>query len=204
MATAPTRRGTAPYHHGDLRRTLMDAAVATVASDGPAAVSLRGLAARAGVSHAAPVHHFGDKAGLFTAVATEGFDLLADELGGVWERTGDFKEVGVRYVHFALDHPGHFAVMFRPDLAREGDPALDRSKQRAFATLRGPLLATGRAPDRRSLRAASLASWSVVHGLATLILSGNLPDLDLADVDTLAREVIGHRGTPRSPGPTPG
>jgi AcrR family transcriptional regulator len=177
----------------------MDAAVATVAADGPAAVSLRGLAARAGVSHAAPVHHFGDKAGLFTAVAVEGFDLLADELGETWEGTGDFLEVGVRYVHFALSHPGHFAVMFHPDLQRGGDPELQRSKERAFATLRGPIVASGKAKDRRSLQAVSLASWSIVHGLATLILSGNLPELSLADADVLARRVLASRGDPLSP-----
>jgi AcrR family transcriptional regulator len=177
----------------------MGAAVATVATDGPAGVSLRGLAAAAGVSHAAPIHHFGDKAGLFTAIAIEGFDLLADELGAVWSTSGDFGEVGVRYVHFAVEHPGHFAVMFQPDLARPGVPELERAKERAFATLRDPITASGRAADAQGLETIALASWSIVHGLATLVLSGNLPGVDAASVDALARRVLGQPDPCESP-----
>jgi AcrR family transcriptional regulator len=187
------------YHHGDLRRTLIDAAVASVSIDGAATLSLRGLAAKAGVSHAAPIHHFGDKAGLFTAVAIEGFDQLADELIGVWEATGDFLEVGVRYVHFALSHPGHFEVMFRPDFLNTAEPELVRAKQRAFSMLHDPLVALGRGRNKESLQAATLASWSIVHGLATLALSGNLPELDRSDPDRLARLVIAHNGWPDNP-----
>ena len=194
MATASATR----YHHGDLRRALIDAAVDTVATTGAATLSLRGLAAAAGVSHAAPVHHFGDKAGLFTAVATEGFDLLADELIAVWEESGNFLEVGVRYVHFALSHPGYFEVMFRPDLFNAGEPALERSKMRAFAMLHDPLAAMQPSLDDKKLEAATLASWSIVHGLATLVLSGNLPEVDLRRPDDLARQVIAHCRPPDS------
>jgi AcrR family transcriptional regulator len=186
---------TVPYHHGDLRRALIDAAVATVAAEGTAAVSLRALAATVGVSHAAPVHHFGDKAGLFTAVATEGFDLLADELTSVWDREHDFLETGVHYVHFALAHRGYFEVMFRPDLFDTLNADLQRAEERAFATLRGPVAAGRRGRTAEGARLAALASWSTVHGLATLLLSGNLPDADLTDLaetDALAREVIAH------------
>ena len=202
MATTKRRRGTrqAPsYHHGDLRRTLIDAAVDTVAEAGPAALSLRGLAAAAGVSHAAPVHHFGDKTGLFTAVAIEGYDKFADDLMGVWDDTGDFLEVGVRYVHFALANPGYFHVMFRADLLDEDNAELRRARERAYATMHEPLRALGRAPDAASLFVASLASWSMVHGLATLILSGNLPEVDVSDPGALAREVIGRLGGPAPP-----
>ena len=69
-----------PYHHGDLRRTLLDTALDAVAEHGPAALSLRDVARRAGVSHAAPAHHFGDKTGLLTALAAEGWSGLADAL----------------------------------------------------------------------------------------------------------------------------
>jgi AcrR family transcriptional regulator len=184
------------YHHGDLRRTLIDAAVSTVAASGPADVSLRGLAAAAGVSHAAPVHHFGDKAGLFTAIATEGYDALADELTSVWDETGDFLEVGVRYVHFALAQPGYFEVMFRTDLLNMDDEELVRAQGRAFAMLKEPLTELGRGPDPDTLFVATLSSWSIVHGLATLILSGNLPEIDRADPDRLVRRVIGRLGPP--------
>ena len=76
-----------PYHHGDLRRALLDAALAEIAEGGPGQVSLRELARPVGVSHAAPRHHFGDKRGLLTAVAVEGFELLAVELGAAWQST---------------------------------------------------------------------------------------------------------------------
>src|SRR5687768_10681055 len=99
------------YHHGDLRRVLLAEAAAAIADVGPAALSLRELARRAGVSHAAPAHHFGDKTGLLTALAVEGYDLLGSALAASWESEHDFLEVGVAYVGFAVDHPAHFLVM---------------------------------------------------------------------------------------------
>ncbi|HEV7962299.1 MAG TPA: helix-turn-helix domain-containing protein, partial [Actinoplanes sp.] len=104
------------YHHGDLRRALLDAAAEVIEEQGPAALSLRDLARRAGVSHAAPTHHFGDKAGLLTALATEGYGLLVAELAEEWAATHSFLEQGVAYVRFAIRHRAHFEVMFRPDL----------------------------------------------------------------------------------------
>jgi AcrR family transcriptional regulator len=188
-ATTSTSSSTT-YHHGDLRRALLDAAVMSIAENGTAALSLRALAATAGVSHAAPVHHFGDKAGLFTAVAIEGFELLEDELHSVWTETGDFLEVGVGYIRFALEHRGHFEVMFQPELTNLADASLTEAKIRSFATLEEPLAATGPARDDRQAHLAGLASWSIVHGLATLALSGNLGPADLDDPEDLARHVL--------------
>jgi AcrR family transcriptional regulator len=188
--SATTAASSATYHHGDLRRALLDAAVASIAESGPAALSLRALAATVGVSHAAPVHHFGDKAGLFTAVAIEGFDLLGDELRTVWTETGDFLEVGVGYIRFALEHRGYFEVMFRPELTDQADGSLAEAKIRSFATLEGPLAATGPARDDRQAHLAGLASWSIVHGLTTLALSGNLSPDELDDPEDLARHVL--------------
>src|SRR5213080_824442 len=76
-----------PYHHGDLRRALMRAALDAIVEGGPANLSLRDLARRAGVSHAAPAHHFGDKAGLLTSIAAEGYRRLAGSLGARDETT---------------------------------------------------------------------------------------------------------------------
>ena len=121
-----------PYHHGDLRRVLLDAAVAAIAERGAAALSLRDLARRAGVSHAAPTHHFRDKAGLLTAVAAEGFALLGTALA----EADDFAATGVAYVRFATTHPGHFAVMFRPVLYHRDDPAVVAARDRTTAMLR--------------------------------------------------------------------
>jgi AcrR family transcriptional regulator len=176
---------------------MLSAAVGTVAERGPSGLSLRALAAQAGVSHAAPIHHFKDKAGLFTAIATQGFDLLADELGSAWDATGDFLEVGVRYVVFALSHRGHFEVMFRPDLWDQSDSDLEQARHRAFSFLVGPV-AVGRQGGTESGAAmAALASWSTVHGLATLALAGNLSEgvwaqVNLSDPEAVARAVLLH------------
>jgi AcrR family transcriptional regulator len=98
-----------------LRRALLDAALASLAENGPAALSLRALSRRAGVSHAAPAHHFGDKAGLLTAVATEGFLRLGEALQTA-HQAGGFVEVGVAYVRFAVEQRAYFEVMYRPEL----------------------------------------------------------------------------------------
>lgn len=158
------------YHHGDLRQAILTAALDVIAAEGPSALSLRDLARRAGVSHAAPAHHFKDRAGLLTAVATEGFDLLAAALA----EAGNLNDAGVRYVRFAAEHPAHFTVMFQPDLHRPDDPELLAAKDRAGAGLRAGVAgvpAGGRGPDQRL---AGVAAWSLAHGFATLLLSHNL------------------------------
>src|SRR5262245_4881527 len=108
------------YHHGDLRRALLDAALELVSSKGVQALTLREVARRAGVTHAAPYHHFPSKEALFAAVATEGFrDLAAAMRAALSGRRGPFaslRAIGVAYVRFATEHPAHFRIMFRPGL----------------------------------------------------------------------------------------
>jgi AcrR family transcriptional regulator len=180
------------YHHGDLRRALLDAAAAAIAEDGPAALSMRDLARRAGVSHAAPTHHFGDKKGLLTALAAEGFDQLAAALRESRATTGSFLELGVTYVRFATTHRAHFEVMWRPDLYHADDPALVAARDRS-----GDALYSGVAelPDGHGgdVREAGLAAWSLAHGFATLWLSGSLPDMPELP-DEAARAVLRHLG----------
>jgi AcrR family transcriptional regulator len=197
------------YHHGDLRRALIDAALDAIAHDGAANIRLRDVARRAGVSHAAPAHHFVDKAGLLTAIATEGFALLAAELTATYDRTRSFLEVGVAYVRFAVEHQAHFEVMFRTELYRTDDPALVDAKAGSAAALYGhvgDVAANGAGGDRLS---AGVAAWSLVHGLATLWLNGNLPQQLGDDPEAMARSVASYlfrpapsaqRGRPR---PTP-
>jgi AcrR family transcriptional regulator len=177
-----------PYHHGDLRRALLDEAIEAIERGGPGAISLREVARRTGVSHAAPAHHFGDKVGLLTAIAGEGFDLLADELNAAFEATGSFLEVGVAYVGFAVRHRAHFEVMFRPELLRADDKALASARQRSRQALYGPLGSVPRDGSVDSLR-AGVAAWALVHGLATLYLEGNLPPALGNDPEAIAREV---------------
>jgi AcrR family transcriptional regulator len=163
-----------PYHHGDLRRAILSAAVDVIGTQGPTAVSLRDLARRAGVSHAAPAHHFKDRAGLLTVIATEGYQLLADALARRDEAVPDLRELGVRYVRFGIEHPAHFEVMFRPELVHTDDPELVAAQDRAGAALRSAV--TGVPAERRGgdVELARLAAWSLVHGFVTLWLGGNL------------------------------
>jgi AcrR family transcriptional regulator len=189
MSTTPAASKDArPYHHGDLPRALLEAAVEAIAEVGPAAVSLRDLARRTGVSHAAPAHHFGDKAGLLTAVAADGFERLAATLRETYQTTGSFLEVGVAYVRFAVTHRAHFEVMFRPELYRTDDPDLVRARDAARSLLYPPAAAVGNSPDGDEMRAA-VAAWSLVHGLATLWLNRNLPPQLGDDPEQITREV---------------
>ncbi|WDV52256.1 TetR/AcrR family transcriptional regulator [Streptomyces coeruleorubidus] len=164
--------GGRPYHHGDLRRAILTAALDAIAADGPSGLSLRDLARRAGVSHAAPAHHFKDRAGLLTAIAAEGFGLLATTL----RAAADLEEAGVRYVRFTREHPAHFQVMFAPELLRTGDLELTTARALASDALREAVTAVppeGRGTDARL---AGIAAWSLAHGFATLLLSHNLDD----------------------------
>ncbi|WP_416965052.1 TetR/AcrR family transcriptional regulator [Streptomyces sp. Agncl-13] len=166
-ASGSTRR---PYHHGDLRRAILTAALDVIAADGPAALSLRDLARRAGVSHAAPAHHFKDRTGLLTAIAAEGFGLLAGAIG----EAADLKDAGVRYVRFAREHPAHFQVMFAPELLRDGDLELATARALATDALREAVSSVRPAALGIDPRLAGVAAWSLAHGFATLLLGHNL------------------------------
>ena len=157
-----------PYHHGHLREALLAAAVERLAGEAPSALSLRQLARDIGVSHAAPAHHFGDKHGLLVAVAEQGFELLATSLRSAWASTGDFLEVGIAYVSFAVDHPVHFGLMFGADLADAAELAEGRAAARAVLI--------GSSSSKSSDRDAALAAWSIAHGLAALLLAGQIND----------------------------
>jgi AcrR family transcriptional regulator len=157
---------------GDLRTTLLRSAADVVARSGVGEVSIRDLARRAGVSHAAHRHHFSSRIGLLTALAAEGHRLLADALEHA-ARTS-FLEVGVAYVRFARDHPGHFAVMFTPDVLDPADAELAAARARTFAVLQGGVDAMGDQGRIDDARAAVVAGWSLVHGFATLAATGNL------------------------------
>ncbi|MFU8947819.1 TetR/AcrR family transcriptional regulator [Mycetocola zhadangensis] len=175
-----------PYHHGDLRKAVIDAAIEVISDVGPAGVSLRNLARQIGVSHAAPAHHFGDKEGLFTAVATEGYTLLGDALNRV-EPATDLVELCVAYVRFAVQHEAYFEVMFRPDLFHNDDPSLVKARNRSRSALfRG---VASLPPERRGgdTILTNVSAWAFVHGFATLWLQGALPKEMGATVDDAVR-----------------
>jgi AcrR family transcriptional regulator len=147
-----------------------------IASEGPRALNLRELARRVGVSHAAPAHHFKDRTGLLTAIATRGYELLAEMLAG----TAGLHERGVRYVRFAMQHPAHFQVMFQPELLRADDPDLLAAMERASSIeLRVNVAGLRNAPDEPT---AGIAAWSLAHGFATLLLTHNV-DAAMGDRD---------------------
>lgn len=187
------------YHHGSLRQTLIEAAAKAVARRGVAALSLRALAREAGVSHTAPRHHFGDKRGLVTALAATGYEILAGRLAAAGD---DFLEMGVAYVRFALEHPGHFAVMYQPDLIDEANAELMEARGRTReALVKGALGEALSAADKAppALPPPAMLAWSAAHGLANLALSGTLTRLGHGEsVDELtetARRALNLLGT---------
>jgi len=188
MRAQPTR----PYHHGDLRPALLRAAAEAIGQTGPAAMSMREVARRAGVSHAAAAYHFGDKAGLLTAVAAQGYRMLTGELRDARDAGRGFLEVGVAYVRFAVSHRAHFEIMYRPELYRPDDAEVLQARAAAAVLLYG----TDR-PDAGRL-AAGAAAWSLVHGLATLWLNGNLPEGLGNDPEEITRLVAPYLSIPET------
>jgi AcrR family transcriptional regulator len=170
----------ASYHHGALREALIEAAARLAAEHGVAALSLREVARRAGVSQAAPYHYFADKSAMLAAVAEDGFRVFDASQADAWERAAAnpverLQALGASYVRFALDRPHFFRVMFRPHLVEtEKYPALHEVSRRAFERLvdatRAARLANGH-DDADALAAATIV-WSVPHGLAMLYLEG--------------------------------
>jgi AcrR family transcriptional regulator len=156
------------YHHGDLKATILTEAAVLVAQRGADGLSLRELARAAGVSHAAPAHHFTDRRGLFTALATEGFRMLADALAAA---RPDFLDAALAYVRFAIDHPGHYAVMFDKSLYDATELDLVAAETAAGRELAAGV---GTLDDPRAEgdpEAAALAAWSLVHGFSLLWLN---------------------------------
>ena len=180
-AMSPRKRAPASkpaYHHGDLRRAVLDASLALLGEAGIEALSLREVARRAGVTHAAPYHHFHDKAGLLDALAEEGFACLRDAM---LEASLEVKRPGARlaaigraYVVYAVSHPAHFTVMFRP--GRGQALARGLASREAYQVLVDQVVGcqrAGLAPAGDS-EALVLFAWSVVHGLASLSVDGAL------------------------------
>jgi AcrR family transcriptional regulator len=165
------------YHHGDLPSTLRAATVELVAERGPSGFSLREVARRAGVSHAAPAHHFGDSRGLLTAVAVEGFTALADALAAASAAAraagGDARALlracGEAYVATAMASPGHYAVMLDESIHDPDDAALQAEGMRAFAQLVAAIEAVRdeQNPDL-DVDGASALCWAAMHGLVEL------------------------------------
>lgn len=188
-----------PYHHGDLRSSLLGAAETILDRDGIGGLTLRAAAREAGVSHAAPSHHFGDLSGLLSALAASGFvrfreELLAECAVAGSGRVARVAALGRGYVGFARRHPGLFQLMFRSERLDWSSPGLQAAGEAAFGLLtqdEGGAV-PGDAAEGFELLVVAMARWSVVHGLATLLLDGRLEKVTAAgvEVDAAIAEVI--------------
>lgn len=189
-----TRRA---YHHGDLRTALIDAATRLVAKEGALQVSLREIAREAGVSHAAPYHHFPDREALLAEVAVGGFEALGRVLRRGAQDAGEpdmltrLQGAGVAYVEFAVENPQVYRLMFGGLLAdRSRYPGLEAAADEAFGVLLDLLGRGGAADDLDAVNPVALATWSTVHGLASLVIEGLLSQETASiSADELCRQV---------------
>lgn len=159
------------------RRKVLDAAIDLIVSDGPDAISMREVARRANVSHQAPYHHFTDRAGIFAAIAAEGFDILAARMREVIaDDPNPARRCFEAYVMVALEFPAHFRVMFRADLCQLADHEDARaSADAAFGELLNMVDRTiGRPAGGVESFVWASALWSAAHGLSMLLLDGPL------------------------------
>lgn len=167
----------APATRPRVREALLAAARAELVEHGRAAISLRAVARRAGLSHASPKYHFGDRAGLLTAIATEGFHALARQLSDVHESDArhQLAVLGRAYIDFGLSHPALFELMFAPSELRAEDPELVAAQQQAIAFLTTAVSQlAGIDPLTTGTPQLALVSWALVHGLVVLARDGAL------------------------------
>ena len=163
-----------PYHHGDLRRALIDAASRLLEAEGPSALSLRAVAREAGVSPAAPYHHFKDKGELLDAVAHEGWTLLDQALADAKAKAPSprdaMNELGVAYVCFARENPALYRVMYDTARDKEALPEeMQEGEDSAYCKVRDTLIEAGADPEETlDIELATVAAWCSAHGLAEM------------------------------------
>jgi AcrR family transcriptional regulator len=176
----------APYHHGALRDALLEAAARVLERDGLAGLTLRAVAREAGVSHAAPTHHFGDLTGLVSELAAIGFTKFNAAMAAAGASGASLMDKALArtraYVAYAQAHPGMYGLMFRTERLDMSRPSLCEAANASFAGLAGAIGADRQ--ERISEQALSLAqaadiarAWSLVHGFTMLLLDGRLTDI---------------------------
>jgi AcrR family transcriptional regulator len=177
----PRKRGS--FHHGDLRRALLDAAGEILDRRGPLEVGLRAVARAAGVSQTAPYRHFTDKEALLAAVAAQGLAGLGERAAAAVAAAHGPEEalraVGRAYVQVAVARPHLFRLMFGPEVSDKARyPEVREAGERAFAVVVAAIAAGQRAGTIRDGEPGELALvvWSAVHGFASLIVDGRLTE----------------------------
>ena len=201
----------APYHHGDLRAALIAAGEEVLAERGAAGVTLRECARRAGVSHAAPSHHFGDLAGFLSAIAAQGFARLVaavrDQRASTDATDLDAQMVATcsAYVGFARKEPNMFRVMFRCDLLDRDSEMLLAATKETFAELTSVILQQRGEPEisadalyetigADTIIEDILIGWCHLHGLAHLLIEGQLEHMTGGDEEAFLRRVLADNG----------
>jgi AcrR family transcriptional regulator len=193
------------YHHGDLRRALLDEGRRMILESGLDHLSLRAIARRAGVTHAAPYRHFPDKEALVAAIATKGFEdlcaLMQETVVGCDEEPAEaLLRMGVNYVVFALDHPAEFRTMWSPTLFDSGRfPELTQHAEIAreqFVRVLAAARHTDACAEDPGTTPSATCAWAMVHGLTSLLLDGLLGPIPREHVPAFVRVVLrrGHVG----------
>jgi len=193
----PRTKARRSYHHGDLRRALVEEALETIRSQGVDALTLRGIGTTLGVSRTALYRHFPDKSALLAAVGKEGFKRFRTALEEARRSHDDwlegFREMGRAYVRFAREHPSYYRVMFGGYLdACERDPELAREGDAAFQTLVDAIVEGQRIGQlvQDGPRAMGTFVWSACHGLAMLVIDGPLQGERGEDIDAISERIL--------------
>ena len=178
----PREKLKAPYHHGDLKNTLIDVALAHIARSGASSLSLREVARDAGVSHSAAYRHFANKENLLVAIAEQGFRLLGETMGAAarahaGDPAGALQAAGVAYVEFAVSHLEHLQIMFGGSIADANDyPSLVAAADETYGALSQTVAQASKSGQLRSGndKMIALTCWATVHGLSQLIAGGQV------------------------------
>lgn len=186
-------RKTDGYHHGDLRAALLESAEEIIRESGVEGLTLRACARRAGVSHGAPAHHFGNIAGLLTEFAVEGFDRLTEAMSPekIKDADDELQAAGLGYIQFAMRWPEHFRVMWRSELLNEESPRLRQARERATQRLRDALTRANAQsslpPSKEKLAERFQLAWCCVHGYASLWVEGGRKSRSLDEARRMLR-----------------
>jgi AcrR family transcriptional regulator len=201
MSETATVADARPYHHGDLRRALVDAARRILETEGPGALSLRAVAREAKVSPAAPYHHFKDKGELLEAVAHEGWEALGDVMESARLEAPSAREkmsaIGVGYVQFARDNPALYRVMY--DRSRDKDELpeqMGKDGDSAYCQVRDTLREKNPGSSQMDVELATIAAWCAAHGLAEMLSFKQFEPLkaELGGEEAFMRAVLEHLG----------
>ncbi|NOX34877.1 MAG: TetR/AcrR family transcriptional regulator [Deltaproteobacteria bacterium] len=180
------------YHHGDLKQTLIGHALSIIDNEGIGGLTLRKAARHAGVSHAAPAHHFGDMKGLMVAIAIKGFSKMILQMEKALSQTKDdnsllkLKLIGLAYIEFAVQHRSFFKVMYHSELSKKGPyPDLEKESRIPFKLLKSTVqdCQDNQLIKKGDIENIALFAWSTVHGIANLLVDSQLKSKGLLGDD---------------------